>query len=358
MIFAGENPENILLRVPNWIGDALMNLPAVRAVGTRFPDAKITVLAHPWVADLYRLVAEVDDILLYRKDRGIARAFSFAVTVAMLRERGFDLAILFQNAFEAAFMTALAGIPVRLGYDIQFRGGLLTEPIPVERNPSEQHQKHFYLRMLSSAGFSISDPDFQLRIPDSILRESDGYLPGGSVEGPPCLGFNLGAFSGSAKRWPPDFFRTLLQRILNTLDARIMVFGTHEIPEEERAIISRIAGSGRLTAYSMLPLLHLAGLISRCSIFITNDSGPMHLAASLDVPVVAIFGPTDEIQTGPLGRGHRIIRKKVVCSPCFHRECPEDHACMKTISPEEVYAVIESMFRPGETAEKQRRVSL
>jgi heptosyltransferase-2 len=336
--------NKILIRVPNWIGDVMMSLPAVRAVRSNFPRAEIMVLARPWVADLYRLIGEVDEIIPCENRRGAARVPAFLSMARQLRRRDIDWAILFQNAFEAAFLSAAAGIPVRIGYNAQRRGVFLTKAVRSGDHGSQRHQVHDYLRLLAAADLEIGPPEFRVRMPEDIVGDSDGLLPGGSAGGAPCIGFNLGAFFGSAKRWPADRFLGLVRRVKEELDVRILMFGLQDITAAEKARFSVMEERGVVKGYAMLPLLHLAGLISRCALFVTNDSGPMHLAAALGVPVVALFGPTDASATGPLGDGHVIIRKDADCAPCGMRECPVDHRCMMEISQQEVFRIIHRKF--------------
>jgi heptosyltransferase-2 len=269
-----------------------------------------------------------------------------------LRDAKFDLAILFQNAFEAALLVRWAGIPLRLGYRRYGRGPLLTHAIAVDGQVAEMHQAYYYLALLSGAG--LLEPERQ-RPPLAELNGSLGVRSEdrqaarallrdcGIREGELLVGLNAGASYGGAKRWLPDRFAAVANHFAATRGARIVLLGS----EQERTIAETVAAAmapppvnlaGRTT------LGQLMALIRECSLLVTNDSGPMHLAGALDVPQVAIFGSTSEIATGPLGARSKVLRHPVDCSPCFLRECPIDFRCMTGISAATVIEAAERLL--------------
>ena len=310
---------NILIRATNWVGDAVMCLPALRAIRERFPKAHIAVLAKPWVADLYRRESFADEVILYNHNRWAA--------ARTLRARKFDCAILLQNAFDAAFVAWLARIPVRIGYNRDGRRLLLTQAIAVPM-PGEipRHERFYYLELLRRAEIVDS-----IRSSDAIRLEA-----GGRHEVRRVIGVSPGAAYGTAKQWLPERFAEAARRLAETRDAEVALFGS----SSERELCEKVAtllNGHRVTNYAgKTTLAEFIDLASQCEVFLTNDSGAMHIASALGVPTVAVFGATDDVATGPTGPLARVIREPVDCSPCLLRECPIDHRCMTRVDAERV----------------------
>lgn len=298
-----------------------MSLPALRAIRERFSTARISVLAKPWVADLYGRESFIDEIILYSGE-------SPWRTGHELRVRKFDCAILLQNAFEAAWIAWLARIPTRIGYKRDGRQLLLTHAVNVPK-PGEipRHERFYYLELLRRAG--LID-----RLPDSeAIRLSGG---GAISNGRRVIGVSPGAAYGTAKRWLPERFAEAAGELAKARGASIALFGS----KTERALCEEVAQ--RLNGYQVTnyagqtTLAQFIDLASGCELFLTNDSGSMHIASALGVPTVAIFGATDDTTTGPTGSKARVVRHPVDCSPCLLRECPIDHRCMTGVSVERV----------------------
>jgi heptosyltransferase-2 len=336
-----NNIKKILIRGVNWIGDAVMTTPAVTAVRKAYPDAYIALLAKPWVADIFRGNPALNEVILY-EDR-FAGPGGKVKLGRLLRARGFDSAILLQNAFDAALIAWLARIPERIGYRRDWRSVLLTHPVDVTVKNLEQHQVFYYLDMIKSTLDVIPDtPEPTLYLEDNETHEARTLLFRSLdlTSGAPLIGINPGATYGSAKRWPPERFAELIQKITTELNGRVILFGSASEKELSMEIVSRVLPpeSSFLNVVGRTTLRELAALIAECDAFITNDSGPMHMAAALLVPVVAIFGSTDHARTGPFGKGHRIITGNLPCSPCHKRECPEGHLqCMTAIAVDAVF---------------------
>lgn len=314
--------SNILIRATNWVGDAVMCLPALRAIRERFPAAHIAVLAKPWVADLYRKETFANEVIAYDQSR-------WAIASA-LRRRRFDCAILLQNAFDAALIAWLARIPVRIGYNRDARGLLLTRAVPVPR-PGEipRHERFYYLELLRRAG--VID-----RLPESDAIRLEAARPPGVARA--VIGVSPGAAYGTAKQWLPERFAAAAAALADARNASIALFGS----ASERDLCERVAVllNGRpVTNYAgKTTLAEFIDLASGCELFLTNDSGAMHIASALGVPTVAIFGATDDVATGPTGAHSLVIREPVDCSPCLLRECPIDHRCMTRVTAERVAA--------------------
>jgi heptosyltransferase-2 len=337
-----DKPQKILVRATNWIGDAVMSLPALEALRRRFPEAEIVVLSKPWVSELYWRHPAVTRQMVYDPAADHRGARGFWKLVHQLRAEHFDAAILFQNAFQAAWMAWLARIPVRVGYDRDGRGSLLTEAVHPPRPAVYGHHAYYYLELLFRAGL-IEKPEplkeIHLRLERSEETWAAKHIDALGLRGPRFLvGLNPGASFGPAKRWLPERFADLADRLIGALHADVLVFGSRE----ERPLAETIASEMEHTPIILsgeTTLRQLMALLARCSLIVTNDSGPMHLAAALGVPLVAIFGSTHERTTGPVSPHARVVSQHVPCSPCRLRECPIDSRCMTGISVDEVYRV-------------------
>lgn len=314
------NFSNILVRATNWVGDAVMSLPAIRAIRERFPDARLTVLAKPWVADLYRRESFIDEIVLYSGE-------SPWRTGHELRAGKFDCAILLQNAFEAAWIAWLARIPERIGYKRDARQLLLTRAVDCPKaGEIPRHERYYYLELLRRAGLIESVPDC-----DSIHLHRD-MLP----DGKRVIGVSPGAAYGTAKRWLPERFAEAAGELARTRGASIALFGSKSERELCEQIGRLLSGHQVVNYAGETTLAQFIDLASRCEVLLTNDSGAMHIASALGVPTVAVFGATDDAATGPTGSKARVVRQPVECSPCLRRQCPIDHRCMTAVTADRV----------------------
>ena len=322
--------ERIVVRAPNWIGDVVLALPAVRDLRRNFPDADIEVLARPWVAPLYGAVPEIDSIC---KSGG-------AASDAEAIRGAFDVAVLLPNSFASAWAAYRAGIPERWGYATDARGLLLTRSCRVPAGVRGRSQVYYYRAMLAGVGLRVTAaPDASLSCPPEWAARGAEKLGGDG----PWIGLNPGAFHGPAKRWLPERYAAVGDTLARRAGARIAVLGGAAERPLGQAIAAAMRQPARvLTGETTLP--ELTGVLSRLSLLVTNDSGPMHVAAALGVPVVAVFGPTDPRETGPVGDGHRIVREPVHCSPCGLRECPIDHRCMTRIGVDRVVTEAQGML--------------
>lgn len=335
--------QKILVRGPNWIGDAVMCTPALAALRSGFPDADVTLWVNPTIAELLRENPHVDRVFVYDKAT-IHQGFSGKMKlVRELEKESFDLAVLFQNAFEAAFLTRLARIPIRCGYPTDGRGFLLTISAPLPKGRC--HQVDYYLHLLRALGVAESS-----RIPilqttqleeDAIRQRLREY---GIASGDRVVAINPGATYGSAKRWSTGRYAELADRLIESHQAKVLILGG---PGEEvigREITAQmrheaVMWSGRLAVRELMAVIRQADLL------ITNDSGPMHIAAAFGVPLVAIFGPTDPEVTSPVGENCVLLRHPVECSPCLLRECPIDHRCMVQITVDQAFEAADMQLK-------------
>lgn len=328
--------SRILVRATNWVGDAVMSLPALQVVRAQYPEAHIAILARPWVADLYRRERFADQVILYTANPGRRHLWSKWILARSLARERFDSAILLQNAFDAALIAWMARVPRRIGYNRDGRGLLLTDPIPVPR-PGEipRHEKHYYLELLHRSGIIGELPDCDIirldGAPQARVRGEESFRERGVRN--PVIGVSPGAAFGNAKRWLPERFAEAAATLARRTDSSVALFGS----AAERQLCDRVAG---LIDETGVPVRNLAAqttlaefieLAAACRLFLTNDSGAMHIASALGVPTVAVFGATDHLGTGPSGPHCRVVREPVDCSPCKLRECPIDHRCMTRI---------------------------
>lgn len=328
---------NIMIRATNWVGDAIMALPALRAVRQKYPEAHISIVARPYVAEIYRDQTVADELIPYAPV-GAHRGWSGREKlVADLRAKKFDVALLLQNAFDAAWLAWRARIPQRIGYARDARSFLLTKAIPVPK-PGEipAHEKFYYLELLRRAGWLgplRDDAHIALEVPDAARHGAlQVFREAGARPGALRIAVGAGASYGSAKCWPPDRFAKVLNAFLSNRDADVILFGTPgETPVTDAIAAALCKPPINLTGKTSIS--ELPALLSQCHLFLGNDSGAMHVAAAVGLPVVAIFGPTDPEGTSPVTPRASIVQQKPYCSPCFLRHCPTDHRCMTAVTP-------------------------
>ena len=372
--------NRLLVRVPNWIGDAVMSLPAVEALKALYPASEITVLSKPWTMPVFYNNPAISEVMEYDA-RGVHAGFKGKLRLARdLRQRGFRLAVLFQNAFEAAFLALLARIPERVGYGRDLRTKLLTTPVPVSPELLKKHHVFYYLNMVkalegasplevsgeeSGEGFEAYEDyedynDTSGIIPRIYLTEAerakalkilrDNGLSEEELKAP-LVGAFPGASFGPAKRWTIEGFKGALTAFARDHGAVPVILGG----EGDRAISEELSKglelnekvrhlnlAGRTT---LRELMAVTGLLK---LLITNDSGPMHVGAALGTPTIAVFGSTNPTLTGPLGRSTAVVYKGLPCSPCFKRECPLGSGrmeCMTAVSPEEVFEAASELLK-------------
>ena len=336
----GSGTVKILVRATNWVGDAIMALPALHSVRRRFPEAHIAILALPYVAEIYQGQGVADEFIAYDRKgahHGIGGREKLA---AALRAKNFDTALLLQNAFDAAWLAWRAGIPERLGYNRDGRQLLLTRAIPVPDNgDTPPHEKFYYLELLRRLGWidALPDvPEISLQVTERQARDAEAKLQSlGATPGAMRIAVGAGAAYGSAKCWPPERFAAALNQVWRERGAEILLFGTAAEGDVSAAIQ---AGLDRpaLDLTGKTSIAELPALLSRCAAFAGNDSGAMHVAAAAGLPVVGVFGPTDPFGTAPVTPRAAIVQERPYCSPCFLRRCPTDHRCMTAVAPERV----------------------
>ena len=336
-------PETIVVLTPNWLGDAVMALPAIGAVRRRHPDARLVVAARDRLAGVFRMVSGVDDVLALRAESGWRAATAWRADAETLARIRAEIAVLLPNSFRSAWTARRAGIPERWGYAADWRTPLLTRSI---RKPRRLvHQSEDYTALVSALGMPAAGEPARILVPDDARERAMAVLSGHGIGTSAVLvGMAPGAAYGGAKQWPPERFG----RVAGLLRERHGILTVLVGSAADRAAVEclgRRQGAIDLIGRTDLPLL--LGLMTRFRAFVTNDSGAMHLAAAAGLPVTAIFGPTRERETAPLASAspsvapHAILTGDAWCRPCMLRECPFDHRCMTSIEPERVAAAVE-----------------
>jgi heptosyltransferase-2 len=332
--------KRLVILAPNWLGDAVMALPAIADVRRHARTASITVAARPAIAPLFQIVGDVDEV----------------IEVDALHA-AFDTALLLPNSFRSALVVARAGIPNRWGYRTQWRAALLTK---TAEPPRGVHQSEYYQHLVRALGFPNGPAEPAIGVPAAVRDIGKRVLAeAGCTPSAPIVALAPGAAYGGAKRWPPEYFAQLaaafaadgIETVMigsaadsatATLVARAFAAFAKpaawlaEAPEARRRQESVGGGLRSLVGKTDLPTL--AGVLATCRALVTNDSGAMHLAAAVGTPVTAVFGPTNERATFPRGDAHRVLTNAVWCRPCMLRECPLDHRCMRGVLPRAVAA--------------------
>lgn len=330
-----ETIENILVRMPNWIGDLVMATPILTDLREAFPKAKITAMCRRPLSDLLKNDEAIDELFCFTKpSNDFLRRQDLRNIIGKIQRGHHDVGILLTNSFSSAWWFWLGTVKRRIGYAGHWRRPLLTDPLlPFQK---KEHQVLKYKRLLGPLGISVSNTAPRIHLTDKEIEEAQILLyQRGYEKKKKLIGINPGAAYGSAKCWPPENFRKLAQELLKKSDAHLVFFGDEStgalIKTITRGFPERVINLAGIT-----DLRELCCIIKSSSVLITNDSGPMHIGAALQVPLVALFGSTDEKLTGPYGHEESVIHKHVACSPCFKRRCPIDFRCMKGISVDEV----------------------
>ena len=330
----GRYTMRIAIRSPNWIGDGIMSLPAIRALKDHFPRDPVTVVARNHLADIYLNIPEISGIIRI-PDRMTIGGYLQAANE--IRHGRFERGILLANSFNSALLFTLAGIKERIGYDRDGRRLLLTRPVAVEA--SGGHQQTYYLRLIEN----VCGQKVGRTYADNLVLTAGEKTEGISLLH--TLGIRpsrtrvaispVSAF-GSAKEWLPERFEALIRNIKSSWPrVDILLIGS----KKEKDKIDLMAANAGVPVYNLAGRLRLRETIvvlSLCQLAIANDSGIMHIASSLRIPLIAIFGPTIPLETAPLSPAHVLIHNPSECAPCRHRECPTDQRCMQAVSVDEV----------------------
>jgi heptosyltransferase-2 len=342
--------KRVVVRGTNWVGDVVMTIPALRELRRVLPQAHITLATRSWAVGLFDEADFLDELLIYDRGKRDVRA-----TLRQAREwrrRGFDLAVLFQNAFEAALIAVGGRVPARLGYATDGRRALLTHPLapPVWRD--ERNEVFYYLNIVSelekllhgSSDVMAREPVFDLKVSETRRDKARELLVAeGANAARPLVALCPGSTNSRAKRWPAARFALVGDRAMAELGASVALIGSADELDVSREVAG-LMKSQPLMLTGRTSLAEVVAVLSLADVLVTNDTGPAHIAAALNRPTLVIFGPTIPTTTRPFSKVAEVIRKPPDCAPCMLRDCPIDHRCMTAISPDEVFARVSSLI--------------
>ena len=349
--------KRVVVRGTNWVGDSLMTVPALRALRRVLPDAHITLAIRPSAQGIFSEADFVDDVLLYDR-KG---AWSVVPQIREWKRRKFDLAVLFQNAFEAALIPFLAGVPVRLGYATESRQALLTHPLALPDWRSSRHEVFYYLYLVTAleqmlfgtSSICEAEPDANIQISESRKLEAVDLLRAHGVrEGETVVAICPGSINSRAKRWPAEAYAALADRLI---DARrqVLLIGSKEEADVSHEVTSRMRHRP-VVLTGKTSLNQITAVLSAVDLIVTNDTGPAHIGAALGRPTIVIFGPTNPLTTRPFSPVAEILRHPPDCAPCMLRDCPIDHRCMTAITVDEVFERSHVLLKRGSFAKTVR----
>jgi len=329
----------IVLRSPNWIGDCVMSMPAVKALKKIFPDDELIIVTKEYLYTFFQGIDEIDKIITIPNESSI---FNLGNIARQLNINNVEIGVLFTNSFISALLFKLAGVKKNHGYKRDCRGLLLNKGIKYPDN--DKHHRTFYLDLINKV-FDKNFKDISNCLINFSLEEQniakDKIINFGLNFNNKIIGLSTTAAYGSAKVWPADMFITLINRLHKSFpDLQFVLFGSKK---EEKKISHIINSTKKCNVFNLAGKLSLRESmigISLCNVFVSNDSGLMHIADALSVPLIAIFGPTIPHKTAPIGKNSEVLFEKVLCSPCKYRDCPTEHICMKRISVEMVFTSV------------------
>jgi heptosyltransferase-2 len=328
---------SIVILAPNWLGDAMMALPAIRDVRRHFSGQALSIAARPSIAPVFRAIPNIDRIICLERGNEASQVRA-------------DIGILLPNSFRSAWILKKAGVKERWGYRSDFRRPLLTRSV---RKPKGRVSfPEYYSNLVRQLGIETGPLTARLDVPDAITAKALTLLrERGWQTGRPLVAIAPGAAFGHAKRWPPKRYADLAAALIDEGAACVIVGRS-----EDRDAARDIKG---IDLIGQTDLMMLIGVVSHCSVVVANDSGAMHLAGVLGVPVVGIFGPTDERYSTPVtpyddSRSVAVISESVFCRPCFLADCPIDHRCMNRIPTERVHATVRRFLQAGSHARQPR----
>jgi heptosyltransferase II len=338
-----ESVERVVVRGANWVGDAVMTVPALRELRRVLPRARLTLATRPWAEGIFAGADFVDEMISVDDRRG---AGGFVSQVSAWRAGRFDLAIIFPNAFAPALVAFAARVPFRLGHRTDGRGPLLTHAVPPPEWRGRRHEVFYYLNLVAELERALTGattvgeraPRPDLRISEARGAEAAEILKSrGADTTRPLVALCPGSTNSRAKRWPAERFAALADRLIEQAGAEVLLVGARE----ELGVTREVAGLMRrepIVLTGETDLAQSAAVLSLVALLVTNDTGPAHLASALGRPTLVIFGPTNPATTRPFAASAEIVRRPPDCAPCMLRDCPIDHRCMTAITAEEVTA--------------------
>lgn len=342
----GGKIKRIVVRGTNWVGDAVMSVPALKELRRILPDAHITLCTRGWAQGIFADTDFIDDILIYDKQKN--RFNNVLQGAREWRKHKFDLAILLNNAFESAVLARFGGAKRSLGYRTEGRGILLTDSIPVPAWKNERHEVYYYLNLIAELEIRLfgetqvwqHEPQISLAVSDQRQQRAREMLAENGIDlSRKFIAFCPGSTNSRAKRWEAESYAELSDLMQDSLKVQVVLTGSPDEVEVSQKVWEKskskpILLTGKTTLAEAVAVLGIADLL------VTNDTGPAHIAPALGTKTIVIFGPTRPETTRPFSDLAQIIVKPPICAPCMLRDCPIDHRCMKTITPPEILAMI------------------
>ncbi|MFN2493327.1 MAG: lipopolysaccharide heptosyltransferase II [Pyrinomonadaceae bacterium] len=340
----GKKIDRIIVRGTNWVGDAVMTVPALRELRRIFPKAHITLATRSWARDLFEDADFLNEVLVHERTGVLATIGQ----VRQWREGRFDLAVLLPNSFQSALVACLAGVPIRIAYATDNRRALLTHPLNLPEWRGSKHEVFYYLQIVAEIERQVNhqqtfldmEPDGSLQVADSRKSAATNFLRAHGItaisDGRPLVALCPGSINSRAKRWPAERYASLADRLIDEQDAHVILIGAAGETEISLRISEQMhAKPVMLTGRT--DLKELVAILSLIDLLITNDTGPAHIASALGRPTLVIFGPTNPLTTRPFSPLGDIVQHPPDCAPCMLRDCPIDHRCMTAITPGEVF---------------------
>ena len=333
--------ERIVVRGTNWVGDAVMTIPALRQLRRLFPNAHITLATRAWAEGLFADADFLDDLQVH-EGSGLR---SVVQQVRQWRKRNFDLAILLPNSLETALVASLARVPVRIGYATDGRQALLTHPLALPEWRESKHEVFYYLKIIAELEWLIkqeqsfldTQPNGSLEVSETRKSIARDFLRTRGVgEGRSLVALCPGSINSRAKRWPAERYAELADRLIDELGAQVLLIGS-SAEAEVSLEVSRQMRNQPLMLTGQTDLAELVATLSLVNLLVTNDTGPAHIASALGRSTLVIFGPTNPLTTRPFSPFGEIVREPPDCAPCMLRDCPIDHRCMTAITPAAVF---------------------
>src|SRR5690349_9648555 len=352
-----ETIKRVVVRGTNWVGDSVMTVPALRALRRVLPEAHITLVIRPGTKGIFSEADFIDDVLVYNR-KGALSVFG---QVREWKRRKFDLAVLFQNAFEAALIPFLAGVPVRLGYATESRQALLTHPLALPDWRSSRHEVFYYLYLVTAleqmlfgqSTLTETDPDASIQISESRRNDARDLLRAYGVSGDDSVvAICPGSINSRAKRWPAESFAALADRLIDSR-RRVLLIGSKDELDVTESVTQKMRNQP-VVLTGKTSLDQITAVLDRADLVVTNDTGPAHIAAALGRPTIVIFGPTNPLTTRPFAPEAVILRHPPDCAPCMLRDCPIDHRCMTAITVDEVFEQSQTLLKRGSFAKTVR----
>jgi heptosyltransferase-2 len=342
-----------LARGTNWVGDAVISVPAMRELRRMFPDAEIAYWGPKYLEAFIGECGVCDETAVFSPSEGGPFRRVFRVG-ARLRRRRFDMVVLFQNAFESAFTSFVAGIPLRVGFPTDLRRPLLNLPVPLDPSLKRRHQVYYYLGITDFLGSLYNGSRGRTGHPDcsilvsakSLAKARDTLARAGADLSRPLFALCPGSVNSEAKRWPADYFAELADLLREERGAQALIMGA----PSENVLASEIAAAIRshraVNLAGVTDMVTSLAVMALCAMVISNDTGSAHLAVAASAKTLTVFGPTVPGATAPFGPQSYVVKGEAACAPCRHYRCPkEGHPCMRSVTPEAVRSIVDLILK-------------